>query len=238
MEKPDCLFHTPTTHEQMGCPCGVALGIEREEGKCQFHCGLAFKMSPDEIRILHLMTHNALRCDDDWRHFQCIIQTNVNPMRLRSFTHLCNMICNRMVGGNSRVTYGLRFDDYESEYDEEGILHLGEHKIGLTCATYVLTLFHSIGIDLIKLEDWPDREDDWEWQDDIVGTMKQYKTHPVVDMDKEHLAKLKEEAASHPHRYRPEEVAASSYLYKGATAMSEDIIALGADINQYMQEVY
>lgn len=235
MEKPEYLFTLQGSLTDGESLCGVALNIDREDR--HFHCGLAFINEDGQLNVLHLATHNLLICENNEGDFDCYIRPHINKFRQRAFIPLCNLIKKRIAEEGTKVTYGLRFDDY-AEYDDSGVLHLAEHEIGLTCATYVLTLFHSIGIDLIALSNWPDREDDHLWHDDIVKTLKKYKTHPSVQMTREHLENLKEEAKQHPHRYRPEEVAASSALYNGSAASPNDIIAHGAYINKYMNEIF
>ena len=233
MDKQDYVFHAPTSMEEASCLLGVAVSLHKEDN--QFHCGLAFGMHGDKVNIIHLTSHNGLRLSTKWGNFKIFVKPNIGIDRQIAFLPLCKLIINNIGKEGFEVKYGLRYDEY-AEYDENGILHLGEHEIGLTCATYVLTLFHSVGFDLVDIHNWPMRESDKEWLKKIIETYSDpvVKTH--VNMTKEHLEKMSNEDVT--SRFRPEEVAVSSALYRGKAAPTDEIWKHGEMLNKYMYEIY
>jgi hypothetical protein len=77
---------------------------------------------------------------------------------------------------------------------------IGPNKHGLTCATFVLGVFHSVGLPLIQYDTWPQRrEGDEEWQRYIIEALKQTNASP------EHIQLVESEIGA--VRYRPEDVA-------------------------------
>jgi hypothetical protein len=89
---------------------------------------------------------------------------------------------------------------------------------GLSCATFVLAVFASLGIDILDLKTWKVREDDSVWQKQIVDIGR--KMRPTAEDHWDYLI-TKELGCI---RYRPQEVAV------GATADEfpacfEDVIA-------------
>lgn len=231
MEKQDYVFDVPTTFDETKCFLGIAVSLQKEAD--QFHCGLAFGMIGGQVNILHLTGHNGLRCSSQWGIFKVFVKPNIDIDRQIAFLPLCKLIINNIGKPGFEVKYGLRYDEY-AEYDEHGILHLGEHEIGLTCATYVLTLFHSVGLDIVDIHNWPMRESDKEWLKKIFETYSDPDTKRHFCMTKEHLALMKAEDVT--SRFRPEEVAVSSALFKGKAAPTEEIWKHGEMLNQYMYE--
>jgi hypothetical protein len=77
--------------------------------------------------------------------------------------------------------------------------------LGLTCATFVLAVFASRGIPLVRLDEWQARSEDVIWQDKIISDLRSWrKGDPEVEA---HAAALQGERGC--VRYRPEEVMAA-----------------------------
>lgn len=233
MDKQDYVFHAPTSMEEAKCLLGVAVSLQKEDD--QFHCGLAFGMNGNHVNIIHLTGHNGLRLSTNWGIFKIFVKPNIGIDRQIAFLPLCKLIINNMGKEGFEVKYGLRYDEY-AEYDENGLLHLGEHEIGLTCATYVLTLFHSVGFDLVDIHNWPMRESDKKWLKKIIETYSNPEVKTHVNMTKEHLEKMSNEDVT--SRFRPEEVAVSSALFRGKAAPTDEIWKHGEMLNKYMYEIY
>ena len=53
--------------------------------------------------------------------------------------------------GNGTMPYG--FSSPDAFFDDEG--HISEGKVGLTCATLVLAIYHQVGIKLLDYSTWP-----------------------------------------------------------------------------------
>lgn len=98
---------------------------------------------------------------------------------------------------NKKFPYALSF--LGSKFDNTGQLILRERSKGLTCATFVLAIFKTVGIDLVKEDEWPARyNEDLEF----LETLSSFATP-------EHLKLLKKEVEEGCKRIRPAEVLGS-----------------------------
>lgn len=73
----------------------------------------------------------------------------------------------------------------------------GPGKFGLTCATFVLAVFDSVGVAFIEYDSWPIRPGDHRWQEFIAKYLK---------LPRDHVDRMKQEKIEVP-RYKPCEVA-------------------------------
>jgi hypothetical protein len=90
---------------------------------------------------------------------------------------------------------------------ETGQSLLGPSGSGLTCATFVLAVFDSIGLPLVKWDTWPYRAKDILWQKRVVKALKERKA-AGDSISHEHITAVEEQRDA--VRCRPEEVAGSS----------------------------
>nr|PMI26883.1 hypothetical protein BCU48_20355 [Vibrio splendidus] len=88
--------------------------------------------------------------------------------------------------------------------------YVGDVGDGLTCASFVLKLIESQGYGLIDASDWPNRNDDYDWQKESIFSLKDEMM--FCDEDQEHIAIQLEKAERGSIRFRPEEVGASVTL--------------------------
>lgn len=134
--------------------------------------------------------------------------------------------------GEIRIPYAYRYENY-SDFDANNHLILDEQSNGLTCATFILTIFHHVGIDLINLDRWPHRDEDEIKEKDTKHVFWNYKER--IDVSRDHLLKMEKEIGC--KRYSPEEVAISSALYNDSSASSEQIIESGKELYEYIQNI-
>lgn len=208
---------------------GVALHYEKKHD--QMHCGIAFSQQ-DTQQIIHLATHNQLTLDSDLNAFECIVKPSLPIIVQESFVALCLAIKEEINNGNIKVPYGFLYDDY-AIIEDNGKLTLTEKEIGLTCATYVLTFFHSCGFDLIDINNWPARDEDKPWYENIINLFSLFKDRLGITI--EHISKLTEQM--NVPRFRPEEVAVSSALYDDGPAETQLIREKGKNLKDYMISV-
>lgn len=98
------------------------------------------------------------------------------------------------------LRYGFRYD--RSRFESTGELRLGSDEVGLTCATFLLAVFRSVGVELLRLDEWPERaEDEKRWTALLAMLESQ-------GVDAAHLKALR--GQTNARRYRPDEVAAGS----------------------------
>ena len=172
MEKESYIYHLPATFDGEDFKIGIVLSLDKDHN--QFHCGLSFDMA-NGIHILHLKSHKKLFYNEDWSDFRCIVKPSIHPLRLDAMIPLCYLIRDKIGDEDSQVPYGFYYDEYASYDLGSGVLSLGCHESGLTCATFVMTLFHSIGIDLIDIENWTKRPEDDDWETRIKRLFSSYK---------------------------------------------------------------
>lgn len=231
MEKEDYVCHLPLQEGQADSLIGVVVNLDKSHK--QFHCGLAFRMGED-FKILHLAHHNDLECDDNCNQFQVFVKPSI-PRELQiPFIQMCRAIKEEVDEGHKDIAYGLSYDEYAMCVD--GKLYLAENEIGLTCATYVITLFHSAGIDLVDIHNWPERKEDMGWFQRVKRIFENHMVKLYLGMTKEHQSKILNEKFG--PRFRPEEVAASSALYEGKPADTQLVWEHGARLNRYMKATF
>ncbi|MBR6631665.1 MAG: hypothetical protein IKK89_06950 [Alistipes sp.] len=208
---------------------GIVINLEDYAEK-QFHCGLSFDLNT-QTKVLHLTTHNRLRCDYHLNSFRCWIRPNIHKLRQEQVSIFCNVIVDRGLDFND-IPYGFSYDG-KSYFENDGSLVHSANCSGYTCGTFVLTIFHSLSLDLIDISAWPSREEDITWQIRILKRLLEYARK--LGISNNHLLRLANEIGC--PRYRPEEVAVSSTLYdqhNGTPANCQSIITEGGLLNTYM----
>lgn len=234
IKKEEYVCHLPLQNGETDSLIGVVVNLD--DNQKQFHCGLAFRLDGD-FKILHLAHHNALMCDNDCSGFKIFVIPNIPKELQIPFIQMCRSIKDDVEEGHTDVAYGLCYDEFASY--EDGKLYLAGTEIGLTCATYVITLFHSVGIDLVDIHNWPAREEDKKWFEYVKSLFSIQNVKVFLGMTKEHQSKVLNEDFG--PRFRPEEVAVSSALYENSEhrpAATPLIWEHGARLNQYMKAMF
>ena len=209
---------------------GIVINLENYVEE-QFHCGLSFDLNT-QTKVLHLTTHNRIKCDDNLNSFRCGIRPNIHQLRQEQVSIFCNVIVDRGLDFND-IPYGFSYDG-TSYFENNGLLINIANCSGYTCGTFVLTIFHSLSLDLIDISTWPSREDDIPWQKIILNRL--LRSASILGISDNHLLRLSKEIGCCP-RYRPEEVAVSSALYdshNGVPADSDAIIIEGEQLHTHM----
>lgn len=219
------IYNVPNLPKQENDLIGVVISLNKEHK--QFHCGISFDLDSNE-KVLHLQWYNDLVCDNGLDNFQCWIKPRIHRLIQEQISILCNVIKDRGEQGQ-KVPYGFLYDG-SAKYSGIGQLTYSSNMSGLTCATFVLTIFHSCGIDLIDVTKWPIRNDDISWQQRIFRLLLQCTEKLGIPVS--YLMRLRTEFGS--ARFRPEEVAVSSALYDTPAAGADNIQSEGEKLNQYM----
>ena len=107
---------------------------------------------------------------------------------LRTIAMRCQVIAFRQSG----IPYGFGYDGLPC-FDGKGRYNRPDSQ-GMTCATFVMDLFHSNAIPILQLEGWPLRSQDKDFQSALRELIRKAKMYEVRGID------------TSP-RYRPEEVA-------------------------------
>lgn len=228
MDKPDYIYNTsePLPSEDE-LPVGVVINYDRKYD--QFHCGISYR-SHGSNDVLHLETYKQLAHNSDYSEFVNIIRPSIHPTRLKLMIPFCKFVQEKVTQGLLKIPYGLNYEGYSDIDRTSGELHLTDGTNGLTCSTFVMTMFHSVGIDLIDVSTWPHREEDKIWKAKTLNLLIKYMQY--LKIPDRFIQKLIEEKSL--VRYKPQEVAASSALYDNGAATSEQIISEGDRIMEYM----
>ncbi len=197
-------------------PHHLGLAIKNIAGE-QNHCGLLYRLDDGEVRMLHLAFHFDLRDEELRSDYWCA------PAGLEVENQLVvAAFASAIANAKPNVPYG--FDANGMVFDVvSGELLEAPAGRGLTCATFVLALFRTLGFEPLDEETWPMRDEDEHWQDQITQAM----THAGARQD--HIDAVTDNGQS--RRFRPEEVV-------GTSATSNDEWSIGFDrAREIAQEV-
>ncbi len=178
----------------------VAIG---EPDADQRHIGVLHRDQNAGLQVLHLAWHCRLRNDARWPGDMSVwVAPSAPPARQRSIAAFCRRVWRKNAGDG--IPYA--FSSPNTSFDPAtGEFLIGPSRFGLTCASFVLALFHAAGLPLADYETWPvDRSEDQEWQQTIVGILE------GQQVEQQHIEHLRSEIGA--VRYRPEEVAAAVAL--------------------------
>ena len=112
------------------------------------------------------------------------------------------VICEAIAEKQSLLNFGITYNN--TTFDKDGNLLLQNSDYGLTCATFVLSVFESAGITLIDGNSWKSREEDLEWQKYVLNFFKNKEKEALEELIKHFESNLG------CFRFRPEEVAVAS----------------------------
>lgn len=185
---------------------GVAIGCEGRN----MHCGILHRSTNDGVRFLHLAWQFVLKNDDDLTEKQgyCFFDLNILEPRARQIAAICRNVyeINKYL-----IPYSPMYDG-SATFDDELKLVLGDTMNGLTCSTFVLTLFKRFGgLKLLDIDQWPQVGDDVErdkknekYMDYVIRLLR--KTQKWQELPDDHIESVENERGT--IRFRPDEVVA------------------------------
>lgn len=173
----------------------AAVGITNPQPG-QMHAALLYENANGEIHALHFCWHHRWR-DEAAPPGYFWAQPAVRPSIARSLAALCRMVAEQRALGE--IPFAFRIDPL-ALFDRGTGRFLGPEGQGLTCATFVLAMFASIGLKLVLGSDWPQRACDRDWQGRVLQLLAAH--------DPVHASLLRSELGA--IRYRPEEVIAAA----------------------------
>jgi hypothetical protein len=192
--------------------CAVVL-VRVEEN--QFHLGLRRDKDEHET-VLHLAWHRYLRdqplvqlIEPDRRMLPAAaIALSLDPLVNEALQILTSRIAARYARRLSLILYG--FGDVSTTF-AQATGHVIDHDAAFTCATFVLAMLRSVGVDLIDTSRWraPTAED-VRWQRDIGEKLLAW----IAEHVHGDLARAKERVERDlglgTRRYRPTDVAGAA----------------------------
>jgi hypothetical protein len=200
----------------------ATIGIRRID-RNQFHVGIFYRnRDTREDRILHLAFHCDLRdqlLEEDLRYYWVI--PNLPEMRQVQISALCRLVVRNNAGS---IPYGLRYNR-STFFTQQGELIVGTECSGLTCATFIIAVFERAGVRLVNIHDWPTRDEDKQWHNEIISVLETECEHV------EHVNRVKKEYGC--SRFRPQEVCAS-ILFEPKPAEFIDIETSAKQIENFL----
>ncbi len=115
-------------------------------------------------------------------------------------------LCELVIEKNSLLNFGITYNN--SKFDNQGNLIMQQGDFGLTCSTFILSIFESVGINLIDYSTWQDRKEDMDWQKNILDFFIEKNTADPIKYPTEIVDHIKSNIGC--FRFRPEEVASST----------------------------
>jgi hypothetical protein len=138
---------------------------------------------------------------------------NLPRRRLAQVAAICDAIASANVPDQIPYSFGPPNDCFD---EQSCRFLLGPTKTGLTCASFVLAVFHRAGIPLVRPESWPPpTQEDIAWQKKAVKWLKRKQEINPSAVSDEHIRCVESEVGN-AVRYRPEHVAAAAAMAKSA----------------------
>jgi hypothetical protein len=197
----------------------VGIAILWDAAHDQVHMGVLHRLD-DDVQLCHLKFHHLLRReppDDGYFWTDCAMFSGSIE---RSSNGRVFAVLISETARNPNIPYGFAFD--ESCFDNDGTYRPMEIGKGLTCASFVIALFHSHGYPILKLKSWKVRPEDIVWQERILNPLRRYATSEHVNAASAYVGQF---------RYRPEEVAAGAVVapppldFDESVSLATDILA-------------
>jgi hypothetical protein len=171
------------------------------------------------VRLLHLRWHHVLS-NEPASDAYIWVDPAINSQRLRQVAAIC-----RRVWESNQTGIPYAFSAPNDCFDvDTGQFLLGETRLGLTCSSFVLAVFHAAGLQLVDYDSWPtDRSDDQHWQTAIIKSLIE------TGAAEQHINAVRKEIGA--VRFRPEEVAGAATLsslpanFQQASAVGKMIVS-------------
>lgn len=210
---------------------GIAVGHIK---KGFLHNKILFRLK-GEVKEIHLGWHHYFIHQDIEALDSFIWRAPKLPnSRLRSVAAKCQIVAENQKKNKknekAKLPYAIGYYSGR-EFDENGIYTDNKGvEYGMTCATFVLTIFKSVGIELVHWEDWTKgRPDDKRWFKYIISKLEEGVKDGIISQ--EHLNNVKGEKKC--ARYRPEEIFAATFCSNRPSANFKCCESIGIPIKNY-----
>lgn len=215
------MFQWPPPSNTDGIFAGVVL--ERLNSNWT-HVGFLYRTEGSDAYVLHLWGHRRLLHEPP-REGQLCVLCKIEPVRLPSLAAFAR----RLYRKNKDHGIPYAFSSPEQDwFSAEGSLLLGPERLGLTCANFVLALYHAVGLPLVQLDTWPVRESDSAWQQSVLDEWA-----PAIAEKKqktqEHFAQVRNEIGT--VRCRPAEIGGAAVASEFPCAF-DTAVKLAVDVER------
>lgn len=189
------------------------------------HTGILFRMNGVLI-IQDPLWHERFRSSpcDDIPHF---VMLRLEPEEEHDVRVMCQVIHarrnNRILDSAYCIPYAFRQSNKNIINRATGEVELVD-GVGMSCSTFVLAVFQSVGIPLVNIDTWQTREGDLARHEALLQKMRDGIPGFAPPAPSDHITLVEKE--KHCMRVRPEEVAATG-MYNGLPATFEQLVPAG-----------
>ncbi len=177
----------------------VAVAITRY--RRYYHACIFFKSAAQGLQICEIGLTGDIACrkfkPSEHRRYGWAIPP-IDEKKLEQISDLCEAV------DAKRVPYAFRYSRSTFAFPG-GAFQAGDKTFGLTCATFVLAMFSTAGVELLDEASWQHRAEDYAWQDDVLANLL---PRPDLAIPADEIEANRQ--ALPCFRYRPEEVVAAS----------------------------
>lgn len=189
----------------------------------QRHAALVFKdRSKKHLSLLHLAWHYSLKCDPFNAPYRSVPNKNFDEEELEFFAEHASRLYDENTAG---IPYGMEYTG-ASVFNGD-LKFIDSPGAGLTCATFILGFFDSLGFDILDVASWQAREDDTKWQSNIFATLEPRLTPERKESQKNLIGTA--------YRFRPEEVVGSFGVFESSPIQFSDAVTVGAQLLEEMR---
>ncbi|TAK28320.1 MAG: hypothetical protein EPO40_14740 [Myxococcaceae bacterium] len=163
-----------------------------------YHVGVIYGLNEhDEPRVIHF-TPRGLTSEPVSERWLRVF-SDIEEVRRDALSSWCDLIAENRA--NDEITFGFDFDN--PWVDDEGVIRTeNDTALSLTCATFVMTLFRCVRIELLDIKTWQHREDDAAEQAALTMALAGHDTdRATTESARQQVGYM---------RYRAEEVAGAS----------------------------
>lgn len=161
----------------------------------QLHIGLLHKVEDESAWVLNLRHFGDLRNEPPTNSYRWV-QVELDEINRRALVALCRLLAKKLPSIPFGFTFNRRYISQAGEYIT------GEFGDGLTCATFVMAVFDTYHIPLLRTPEWPAASlQDQGWQGLQVQWVQLNRGPFVAEGVKQHIG---------APRYKPEHVTAGA----------------------------
>ena len=190
----------------------------------QRHAAIVFKdRAKPNVSLLHLAWHYDLRSEPLQPGYRCVPMPSFDEEELQLFAEQASRIFEE---NSSGIPYGMGYTG--AAVFGGDLKYLESPGAGLTCATFLLGFFDTLGFEIIDVESWESRADDVVWQGSIYAVLER-------KLEKE-SALVQKDLIGNAFRFRPEEVVGSVGIYQNAPLDFGESTAVGVRLLSEMEK--
>lgn len=194
----------------------------------QKHIGLIYRNQDSKIMLLHLAWHHKLIKEEWDGKYHWLELKGLDRELQETFADWAEIVSN--AGEETPIPYSVIFRSNKN-FDPTGRFIDLKDGSGLTCATFILSLFNDFNLPLIDSFNWPEsRKGDLTW---LRRILKYLKINEVLNNTMSKSVWYEQFKQRHRlKRFRPEEVFATASLFSGNPLSFHIVENAGSIVNQ------